>query len=145
MSTPRKRKAAKDKPAKKPQPKLRSGFEKRIVKNFQEQSWPYEYEKETLPFTVPQKKRNYKPDFTTITRTGKKLYIEGKGKLDVATREKMELVKAQHPDKDIRIIFQRDNPIRKGSKTRYSDWARKAGYQYTISANGTIPESWLQE
>jgi hypothetical protein len=144
------RKKAKAKPVKKgpagPPGRKGYGFERKIAKNLNDAKQPFEYESELLPYTVPEKKKRYKPDFIiTSKRSKKKIYLEGKGKMDPKTREKMELVKKQHPDKDIRFIFERNNAIRKGSKTRYTDWADRVGYQYTISANGTIPESWLEE
>lgn len=52
----------------------------------------------------------------------------------------METVKKQHPELDIRFVFQKNNPLRKGSKLRYTDWAEKYGFPHSVNS---IPEDWL--
>ena len=84
---------------------------------------------------------NYIPDFTL--EGSKIIYLEAKGNLDSADRAKMKAVKEHHPDLDIRFVFQRDNPIRKGSKTTYSMWAEKLGFKWCVGED--IPEEWLKE
>lgn len=95
------------------------------------------YETEKLPYTIHA---NYVPDFVLEFKDGRKLYIETKGYFDDQARKKMEAVKKDHPDIDLRIVFERDNPIRKRAKSRYSDWATKHGYVFAI---GAVPEEWL--
>ena len=100
-----------------------------------------EYESDCLKFRV-EETRKYTPDFTVTTKSGKTVYIEYKGVLDQATRKKMLLVKKQHPNLDIRIVFQRGkNKIYKGSKTTYMDWAAKHGF---IAADNEVPKSWFK-
>lgn len=55
----------------------------------------------------------------------------------------MALVIEQHPDLDIRLLFMRDNPIYKGSKTKYSTWCKERGIKFHVSANGEVPDEWL--
>jgi hypothetical protein len=51
------------------------------------------------------------------------------------------LIKKQHPDLDIRIIFQSaKTKIRKGSKTTYGDFCDKHGITWSEKE---IPEEWL--
>ena len=58
-------------------------------------------------------------------------------------RTKHLLIKEQYPDLDIRFLFQNaNNLLRKGSKTRYSDWCEKHGFLY---AHKEIPNQWLTE
>jgi hypothetical protein len=57
----------------------------------------------------------------------------------------MAAVIEQNPDLDIRMLFMRNNPITKTSKTKYSDWCDKRGIKYHISANGSVPEEWIAE
>lgn len=57
----------------------------------------------------------------------------------------MALVIEQNPDKDIRLLFMRDNFISKTSQTRYSTWCQKRGIKYHVSLNGSIPEEWYLE
>lgn len=125
--------------------KLRSGFEAKIRDSLAKRKANYEYESERIAFTEPEKKRNYIPDFIITTRSGAKIYVEAKGRLTMHDRQKMEAVRASRPDLDIRFLLQKDNPIRKGSKTKYSDWCEKKGFQYAVSLSGYIPDEWLEE
>ena len=53
----------------------------------------------------------------------------------------MRLVKEQHPEKDIRIVFSRSSAkINKGSKTSYGDWCTRYGFPF---ADKLIPAAWL--
>ena len=107
----------------------RSGFEKKIREVLEETKIPYGYESEKLEFIQPAIKRKYTPDFIFKKADGTKMYLEAKGRLTTFDRQKMILVKTQHPDLDIRILFMRHkNPIRKGSKTTYGMWAEKHGF-----------------
>jgi hypothetical protein len=58
-------------------------------------------------------------------------------------RQKHRWLAEQYPELDIRFVFMRaSNPIYKGSKTTYADWAER----YEIPwADGRIPEEWLKE
>lgn len=117
----------------------RSGFEDNIWESLGNNQKTVGYETEKISYTVPEKNRNYIPDF--ILPNG--IYVEAKGRLTLADRQKMVWVKKSNPDLDIRFVFQRkNNYIRKGSKTTYADWAEKNGFPY---AEGTIPDEWLNE
>ena len=54
----------------------------------------------------PQKVHTYTPDFYLPKQ---KIFIETKGLFTSADRQKMRLVKEQHPDLDIRFIFNNSN------------------------------------
>lgn len=117
--------------------KYRSGFEEKIAISLTEQKVKFDYETVTLDFIQPEVKRTYTPDF--ILPNG--IIVEAKGKMDLAVRKKMVLVKEQYPDLDIRFVFQRpNNKIRKGSKTTYADWAEKNGFLW---AEKKVPDEWL--
>lgn len=135
---------AKAKPPKKT-PQLRSGFEKKTKTFLESQKIPFEYETERIPYTVPETKKNYIPDFIVVTRSGKKLYLECKGRWLSSDFIKLKLVKQQNPDLDIRMIFQRNNKIRPGSKTTYTMRAAKLGIPCVVSLMGHPPLSWLEE
>jgi hypothetical protein len=96
----------------------------------------FEYETVRLPYTITKYKK-YTPDF--IFPNG--LHLEAKGRFTAESRDKMLAVKEAHPHINLRILFQRDQPIRKGSKTLYSMWAVKNGFPYAIGEK--IPEDWL--
>jgi len=97
----------------------------------------FKYEPDKFPYKV-EEARNYIPDF--LLPNG--IYIEAKGYLRTEDRKKLLLIKAQYPDIDLRLVFQRAaNKIRKTSKTTYGEWASKNGFIY--ADHGRVPKSWL--
>lgn len=97
-----------------------------------------DYERDTLPYVI---ERNYTPDFTITKEDGSVVYVEAKGYFDRNAMTKMHNVIEQHPDKEIVFLFSNDRPVRKGSKTKYSDWCEKRGVDYAINE---IPERWFK-
>lgn len=71
------------------------------------------------------------------------LYLECKGRFLPVDRKKILLVLEQNPTLNFKILFMRDNFLRKGSKTKYSDWCRKNGVTFAVSSSGIPPETWL--
>ena len=60
-----------------------------------------------------------------------------------ADRRKHLEVKKQHPNLDIRFVFENSrSKIRKGAKSSYADWCIKNGFRYY---DRIIPEDWLKE
>lgn len=84
----------------------------------------------------------YTPDFIFERPSGIRMVVEAKGRFTSQDRTKMLQVMRSNPVEDIRFIFQRDNPIRKGSTTRNSDWALKNGFKFAIGEE--IPDEWLK-
>lgn len=119
--------------------KYRSGFEGKAAESLRKQGAPVVYEKTKIKYTIPQSNHTYTPDFDLSG-----WHLECKGLFSSRDRAKLVLVKAQHPKKIIRILFMRDNYINKGSKTKYSDWARKNGFEYHVSSKGEVPKEWLK-
>lgn len=116
---------------------FRSGIELAIARSLTSKDVSYEYEKTKLTY-IP-KPRTYVPDFYLPEQ---KIFIEVKGYFDKGDRVKMQLIKEQFPDHDIRIIFQNArNKIYKGSKTTYGAWADRHGFMW---AEGSVPEEWLK-
>lgn len=68
------------------------------------------------------------------------IIIESKGKFDKRARDIQAAMKEQYPDVDIRMLFQRNNCINKGSKTRYTQWCDKKEIPCAVK---TIPKTWL--
>lgn len=122
----------------------RSGLEERNANLLDALEVSYNYEGEKIEYTKPQTKHKYTPDFPMITKgTGKKIYVETKGRFMADDRKKHLLIQKQRPDLDIRFVF--DNPnsrISKASKTTYAKWCEKYGFQY---ARKLIPEEWINE
>jgi len=122
----------------------RSGLEERNANLLDALGVTFEYEGERIEYIKPQTKHRYTPDFPLTTLgTGKKIYVETKGRFMVADRQKHLLIRKQRPDLDIRFVF--DNPngrISKTSKTTYAMWCDKHAFQY---ARKLIPEEWINE
>jgi len=120
----------------------RSGLEETIQHQFEDLGLDGEYEQHKISFTEPAKKRKYTPDFW-IRGDNKTIIIETKGRFTTEDRKKHEIIKKEHPELDIRFVFQYSKgKIRKGSKTTYADWCDKKGFIY---ADKTIPLEWFRE
>jgi hypothetical protein len=127
-------------------PTRRSGFEDTFESDLNERGIVYGYETETLSYkyTIParEKTERYTPDFPLVTQTGKKIYIETKGRLTAENRKKYLRVK-NLLGIDLRFVFQRpNNKIYRGSNTTYAEWCDQNGFQW---AKETLPQEWLME
>lgn len=124
---------------------FRSGFEADIAEWLEREGVDAKYEEEVIEYTQPAKKRKYTPDFMIVSKSGKKIYIETKGRWTTEDRQKHKFIKASQPDIDIRFVFQSPGTkIRKGSKTSYADYCDKNGFTYSKQGK-TIPRDWLNE
>jgi len=119
----------------------RSGLEETISKQISGAGLKVEYETEKVYYTIPQRSTHYTPDFK-LPKKGGFWYLEAKGIWAVADRAKHRLIQQQHPDLDIRFLFQRDQRLYKGSPTKYSQYCDKWGFVYAFR---TIPDEWIQE
>ena len=116
---------------------FRSGLELDLDESLKTLGIDGEYEKNKILYTQPETQHTYTPDF----RLPNGIYVETKGRFVMEDRKKHTLIKEQHPELDIRFVFQNSkNKIRKGSKTTYGDWCDKHGFIY---ADKTIPNEWL--
>ena len=110
----------------------RGGFEPVVLGDLDSRGVKYEYEAIKLPYTVV---RTYLPDL--LLDNG--VIVEIKGWFKPSDRSKMRAVKKQHPDLDIRFLFQRDNTLSKKSKTTYTEWCKRHGFPCAV---GRIPDDW---
>jgi len=126
---------------------FRSGLELDISEALQSQGIDGEYEKHVINYIKPATNHKYHPDFCIRKKDGSLMYIESKGRWVQQDILKMQLIKEQHPELDIRLLFQNsENKIRKGSKTTYADKATKLGYIWAdYKTNMGIPKEWLSE
>lgn len=116
---------------------LKSSLELQVWKQLKGKRQEVHYEPIHIEYTSPIKR--YRPDF--ILKNG--IIIEVKGYFESKDRSKHLRVKKQHPDLDIRFVFQ--NPqtkLSKKSKTTYAAWCEKHGFKY---ATEFIPDEWLKE
>lgn len=135
----------------------RSGFEKSVADILREHKVDFKYENRTFDYLVQSRNwivcdkcgpikghivRKYLVDFELKNE----IFLELKGRLTDKDRSKMLSVKKQHPEIDLRIVFQRDNLIKsraaRDNNIRYSDWAAKHKFPYCV---GEIPEEWINE
>ena len=121
-------------------PTSRSTLEERVQLNLNARGIPYVYEPCKLPYTVT---RNYIPDL----KIGD-IYIEVKGYFRQDAQRKMRSMKEQHPELDIRFLFQRGNSTVQGAKKRKdgtkmtcAEWAEKHNFIY---AEEIIPDEWFR-
>lgn len=129
--------------------RYRSKLEERIADQLERAGIRFGYESQWVPYTVPERQAKYLPDFPI---DGTTILIEGKGRFGgfksdssgAQERQKLILLKEQHPELDIRLVFQdARKPIYRGSKTTYAKWATDHGFKY--SDKGVVPKEWLEE
>lgn len=114
---------------------FRSQTEFRVAAELSRQKVKFAYESRSFPYTISS---TYTPDF--ILPNG--IVLEVKGALDAADRRKMIAVRKQHPELDIRFVFQHPGSRASGLKSTVSQWATKNKFQWCRV--GEIPSSWLK-
>lgn len=117
---------------------FRSGLEETLAAEIERVTGaPADYESTTISYLKPERRSKYTPDFKLPSG----VIVESKGRFTVQDRQKHLLIKAQHPDKDIRFVFSNPNTkIAKGSDTSYADWCDKHGFLYSKKS---IPLDWF--
>ena len=117
---------------------FRSGLELEISESLKSRGIDGQYEANVIEYIKPITKHKYHPDF----RLPNGIFVETKGRFLTADRKKHLLIKEQHPELDIRFLFQNSKTkISKASKTTYADWCIKHGFQF---ADKEIPSDWLK-
>ena len=135
-------------------PAYRSKLEERVGQQLSLLKANYEFEPDDkkIQYTKPASFHKYLPDFVVVKSDKSRMYIEAKGIWDFDDRHKHLLIRQQHPELDVRFVFQRAaNKIRKGSKSSYADICNGLGrgifkgVEWKFGDNGKIPRSWLDE
>ena len=133
---------------------FKSSLERKVANQLDAAGVDYDHECEWVHYTVPQREAKYLPDFTI---RGNHILIEAKGRFGggnprfkqpttdgAKERQKLILLKGQHPEREIRIVFERaSTPIYKGSKTTYGKWATDHGFKW--SDKGVVPAEWIKD
>ena len=120
----------------------RSGLEEDIADELTALGIPVVYETDKLPYTWPSRLSSYKPDFK-LPKPGGFFYLETKGLWVTKDRQMHCLIKQQHPEVDLRFLFQRaSTKLYKGSPTTYAAYATKQGFQW---CDKRIPDEWIDE
>jgi len=119
---------------------LKGTFEERVIVDLSNRGVSFEYEPDRITYSV---ERHYIPDL----RLSDTLYVELKGYFRQDAQRKMKAVKEQHPELDIRFVFQNATSTIQGAKKRKdgskmtcAEWADRNGF---VWAEATIPEEWL--
>ena len=81
--------------------------------------------------------RTYTPEF--VLNNG--IIVEVKGRFFPADRRRQLLIRKQHPDLDIRLVFYDQYKKVQGSNLRCYEWAVKYKFKF---ANKDIPEEWIK-
>lgn len=120
--------------------KLKGKLEPKVLEDISQYGFKIEYESEHLKYQTIQN-RKYIPDFVVTLPDGRKIYLEVKGYFRPDDTAKLRRVKETHPDKDIRLVFDKDNKFSSKSPMRYSDWCNKYQFQYCV---GNVPKGWFE-
>jgi len=120
----------------------RSKLEERFETILQEFGVTYEYEVTKIPYTIPESYHVYTVDWTVLN--GK--LIETKGYLsDHAERRKYVLLKEQHPELDLRFVFDNGNKLCGGTKMSHAKWADKYGFKWCSIKDTEQILNWIKE
>jgi len=115
---------------------FRSKYEAAVAKDLTDRGHTFKYEPRRFKY---QAVHFYTPDL--VLPNG--IYVELKGYLKPTDRTKLLAVRDQHPEIDLRLVFQRaKTKLNKASEYTYADWANKHGF---IWAERTIPEEWFSD
>lgn len=130
---------------------MRSKYETKIANYLKSLGVSFQYEAESWEYQTKLRRnriecgecgspdilvtRTYTPDF--FLDNG--VIIEAKGRFTPEHRR----IAQDFPE--VKIIFMSDNFLRKGSKTRYSDWCEKNAIDYHVSYNGYVPDRWIND
>jgi hypothetical protein len=123
--------------------RLRSRLEQTFATILEDNKIPYEYEAVKIAYTIPESEHVYTVDWSF---PNKPILIESKGYLsDYKERHKYVLLKEQHPDMDLRFVFDNPKKLCGGTKMTHGAWAEKYNFPYcSIKEVHTIKE-WLSE
>ena len=115
---------------------FRSRLEEQISDLMTELKIDHDYEATKIPYQI---EHFYTPDFFL---PNKHIYLEAKGYWRPEDRRKIKTVRKQHPDLDLRMVFQ--NPyqtISKNSKTTYAQYCER--YKILWCSYHELPLEWI--
>jgi len=122
--------------------KRRSRLELRFEDILREYGVDYGYEITKIPYTVPESKHTYTVDWTILNG----VLLETKGYLsDHRERNKYVLLKMQHPDLDLRFVFDNPNKLCGGTKQTHGAWATKNGFKFCSIKDKEQIKQWILE
>lgn len=121
---------------------LKGKFEPKMAVLFEGLAAEYKYDCSYEPYHYDiQIEQVYTPDFELHQPGGARKVFEVKGFFRYEDQRRVLAFKRGYPDIPYYLIFERNNPIRKGSRTTYLDWAAKHGIPAAV---GEIPKEWFE-
>lgn len=122
--------------------KRRSKLELRFEEILKDNKAEYDYEVTKIQYIVPESKHTYTVDWTLASG----ILLETKGYLsDYQERHKYVLLKQQHPDIDLRFVFDNPNKLCGGMKMTHGKWAEKYNFPYCSVKDVDTIASWIKE
>jgi len=115
--------------------KYRSDLEGQVADILEKQHVDFKFEPHWIRYSIEKK---YKPDL--LLPNG--ILIEVKGWFKAEDQRKHKLIKKQHPELDIRFVFQKINKKVQGGRFTCQEWCEKYGFLY---AEAIVPNSWIHE
>lgn len=123
-------------------PRRRSKLEERFELILKDFDVPYEYEVTKIDYIIPESSHTYTVDWTILNGR----LIETKGYLsDHAERRKYVLLKEQHPDLDLRFVFDNGNKLCGGTKMSHNKWAEKYNFKHCDIKDVDQIKAWINE
>ena len=120
---------------------MKQTFEQKVMSNLTEQGIKFVFEPHSIPYSVT---RDYIPDLLVGD-----VYVEIKGYFRQDAQRKMRAVKKQHPDKDIRFLFQKAEATIQGAKRRKDgtkmtcrEWCDRYGFLWAEGEE--LPDKWIK-
>jgi len=121
--------------------RLRSKLEQTFGQILDDNKITYEYESVKLAYTVPESQHVYTVDWSF---PDKYILIETKGYLsDYQERRKYVLLKEQHPDLDLRFVFDNPKKLCGGTKMTHGAWAEKYDFKYCSIKDIETIKNWI--
>lgn len=122
--------------------KRRSRLEERFEVILKEFDVTYDYEVTKIPYVIPESNHNYTVDWSLING----IHIETKGYLsEHSERRKYVLIKEQHPNIDLRFVFDNPTKLCGGTKMTHAAWATKYGFPWCGIKDVEQIRSWVKE
>lgn len=128
----------------------RSGYEALIAADLVTRGVTFDYESLSFEYTKPSRTgfcadcdstnictlHTYTPDF--FLPGG--VIVEAKGRWDGSHRTIVKSVMKSWPDMDLRMLFQRNNPLTKKKVNTYGSWCDRQGITWAV---GMVPQEWI--
>lgn len=125
----------------------RSGLEFKLGKTLLDMGIEFEFEGLKIKWIPLPIEHTYNPDFIIEGKNGKTLIIESKGRFMPDDMAKHLAVKAQHPELEVKFVFQNSGYWYRKAKTRsYAKWCEENGFDYCdIKDFSVVIKRWMKE